>query len=159
MTQKNENIYKMHSMQLEFLKAFDNHLLWSLLILPAPFIPTTLWSSHAEWLSVPLNSYALFQLRAFKQSSPSPWRILTLPMNSSLWLWSQARSHLLWKRKNHLILPTHFRWSPRHLVAQMVKNLPVMQENWVLSLSWEDALEKGIANHSNILAWRIPRTE
>ena len=36
------------------------------------------------------------------------------------------------------------------------KNLPSMQETWVLSLGWEDALEKGMATHSSILAWRIP---
>ena len=45
------------------------------------------------------------------------------------------------------------------LVAQMVKNLLAMQEIWVPSLGWEDSLEKGIASHSSILAWRIPRTE
>ena len=45
------------------------------------------------------------------------------------------------------------------LVAQMVKNLPAMQETWVRSLGWEDLLEKGMATHSNILAWRIPRTQ
>ena len=39
------------------------------------------------------------------------------------------------------------------------KNLPTMQETWVLSLSWEDSLEKGMATHSSILAQRIPRTE
>ena len=38
------------------------------------------------------------------------------------------------------------------LVAQTVKDLPVMQETWVQSLSWEDPLEKGMANHSSILA-------
>ena len=37
----------------------------------------------------------------------------------------------------------------------MVKNLPEMQETWVLSLGWEDPLEKGIATHSSILAWNI----
>ena len=42
------------------------------------------------------------------------------------------------------------------LVAQMVKNLPTMWETWVQSLGWEDPLEEGIANHSRILAWRIP---
>ena len=41
----------------------------------------------------------------------------------------------------------------------MVKNLPVMQETRVQSLGQEDPLEKGIANHSSILAWRIPWTE
>ena len=45
------------------------------------------------------------------------------------------------------------------LVAQMVKNLPVMQETWVWSLGWEDPLEKGLATHSSILAWRIPWKE
>ena len=41
----------------------------------------------------------------------------------------------------------------------MVKNLPTVWENWVLSLSLEDPLEKGTATHSSILAWRIPWTE
>ena len=45
------------------------------------------------------------------------------------------------------------------LVAQMVKNLPVMWETWFQSLVWEDPLEKGIATHSSILAWRIPWAE
>ena len=44
-------------------------------------------------------------------------------------------------------------------VAQMVKNPPVMQETWVWSLGAEDPLEKGMATHSGILAWRIPWTE
>ena len=41
----------------------------------------------------------------------------------------------------------------------MVKNLPVMQETWVQSLGWEDALEKRMPTHSSILAWKIPWTE
>ena len=45
------------------------------------------------------------------------------------------------------------------LLAQMVKNLSAMQEMWVQSLGWEAPLEKGMATHSSILAWRIPRTE
>ena len=44
------------------------------------------------------------------------------------------------------------------LVAQMVKNLPAMQETQVQSLDWEAPLEKGMATHSSILAWRIPWT-
>ena len=48
-------------------------------------------------------------------------------------------------------------WSS--LVAQMVKNLPAMQETQVRSLGWEDPLEKGMATHSSILAWTIPWTE
>ena len=42
------------------------------------------------------------------------------------------------------------------LVAQMVKNPPAMWETWVKFLGWEDPLEKGMATHSSILAWRIP---
>ena len=45
------------------------------------------------------------------------------------------------------------------LVAQMVKNPPAMQETWVQSLGWEDPLEKEMATHSSILAWRIPWAE
>ena len=45
------------------------------------------------------------------------------------------------------------------LVAQMVKNPPAMPETWVWSLDWGDSLEKGIATHSSILAWRIPWTD
>ena len=41
----------------------------------------------------------------------------------------------------------------------MVKNLPAMRETQVRSLGWEDALEKGMATHSSILAWKIPWTE
>ena len=44
-------------------------------------------------------------------------------------------------------------------VPQMVKNLPAMWETWVRSLGQEDPLEKGMATHSSILAWRIPWTE
>ena len=41
----------------------------------------------------------------------------------------------------------------------MVKNLPAMQETRVLFLGWEDPLDKEMATHSSIFAWRIPRTE
>ena len=44
-------------------------------------------------------------------------------------------------------------------MAQMIKCLPTMQETWVRSLGQEDALDKGMATHSIILAWRIPWTE
>ena len=45
------------------------------------------------------------------------------------------------------------------LGGSAVKNLPVVQEMWVQSLGQEDPLEECMATHSNILAWRIPRTE
>ena len=49
--------------------------------------------------------------------------------------------------------------SKASLVAQMVKNLPAIRETWVPSLDQEDPLEKGMATHSSILAWRIPGSE
>ena len=56
-------------------------------------------------------------------------------------------------------LQLYFREKPHKdwasLVAQMVKNLSAMQVTWVQSLGWEDPLEKGMATHSSILAWRI----
>ena len=44
------------------------------------------------------------------------------------------------------------------LVAQTVKRLSAMQETWVQSLGWEDPLEKEMAAHSSVLAWKIPWT-
>ena len=68
-------------------------------------------------------------------------------------------------RKNRLSIPVFLLRNPMDrgtwggswasLVAQTVKNPPVMQETWVQSLGWEDPLEEGIATHSSILAWRI----
>ena len=53
--------------------------------------------------------------------------------------------------------PLQYSWVS--LMAQLVKNPPAMQETWVLSLGWEDPLEKVMATHSSILAYRIPQTE
>ena len=57
---------------------------------------------------------------------------------------------------NFYFISLHF-WAS--LVARIVKNLPTMQKTWVWSLSQEDPLEKEMATHSSILAWRIPWTE
>ena len=45
------------------------------------------------------------------------------------------------------------------MVVQMVENLPAKQETWVRSLGQEDPLEKGMATHCSVLAWKIPWTE
>ena len=50
--------------------------------------------------------------------------------------------------------PLQYSWAS--LVAQLVKNLPAMQETWVRSLGWDNPLEKGTVTHSSILTWRIP---
>ena len=69
-----------------------------------------------------------------------------------LWVWFDIVSVLDFDRANRCILGAF-------LVAQMVKNLPVVQETQVPSLGWEDPLEKGIVTHSSILAWKIRWTE
>ena len=57
------------------------------------------------------------------------------------------------KEKHHAVI------TRTSLVAQMVKNLPVVWKTWVQSLGWEGPLGKGIATYSSVLAWRIPWTE
>ena len=51
----------------------------------------------------------------------------------------------------------HVLWTS--LAAQMVKRLPTMWVTWVCPLGWEDPLEKGMAAHSSIFAWKVPWTE
>ena len=60
------------------------------------------------------------------------------------------------QHENHTSKPSR-KWAS--LVAQMVKNLPEMQETWVRSLGCKDPLEKGMATNSSILVWRISWTE
>ena len=55
-----------------------------------------------------------------------------------------------------IVYPLQYSWAS--LVSQQVKDLPALRETWVRSLGWEDPLEKGMATHSSILAWRIPWT-
>ena len=68
--------------------------------------------------------------------------------------------HDSWVRKRFLGerigYPLQYSWVS--LVAQLVKNPPLMRETWVQSPGWEDLLEKRMATHSGILAWRIPWT-
>ena len=83
----------------------------------------------------------------------SAWRLLDLRYYSLSWVPSGLTDSSLdgWNR--------WWQWHPCLLIQQMVKNLPAMQETWVQSLGWEDPLEKGMATHSSILAWRIPWTQ
>ena len=85
-----------------------------------------------------------------------------------IFLTQRSNPHLLgllywWDMAYRILVPVHGNQLNKNirdsLVAQTVKNLPVMQETRVQSLDQEDPLEKGIANHSSILAWRIPWTE
>ena len=64
-------------------------------------------------------------------------------------------SGFCWPLCTHSAVMVYLYW-PHFLVVQLVKNPPAMWETWVLSLDWEDPLEKGKATHFSILAWRIP---
>ena len=68
--------------------------------------------------------------------------------------WLNWEGYTFWPPASNFPSPNPHLWV--YLVAQMVKNLTAMQETWVWSLGWEDPLEKRMATHSNILAWRIP---
>ena len=91
--------------------------------------------------------------------------MVTLDTELSLWYYSvpffERENNwldvIIWE--GHLTEPSHFFGGRASLVAQTIKNPPAMWETWVQSLGWEDPLEKGMATHSSILAWRIPWTE
>ena len=82
-----------------------------------------------------------------------------LVMDREAW---RAAVHGVAKSWTRLSDWTELNWTERleraSLVAEMVKNLPAMQESQVRSLGWEDPLEEGMATHASILAWRIPWT-
>ena len=61
--------------------------------------------------------------------------------------------------RNHCVLEAATLKDRASLMAQRVKQLPAIKETWVRSLGWEDPLEKEMATHSSVLAWRIPWTE
>ena len=66
--------------------------------------------------------------------------------------WTRLYSLVVGHYSANTIGVTYSKWAS--LVAQKVKNLPAVQETWVRSLVWEDPLEKGMATHSSILAWK-----
>ena len=82
--------------------------------------------------------------------NPLQYSCLESPMDRRAW---QATVHRVTKSQTRL---SNFGAS---LVAQLVKNLPAVQETWVCFLGWEDPLEKETATHSSILAWKISWTE
>ena len=63
------------------------------------------------------------------------------------------------KRNIAVITGINITFMNKDFVAQLVKNLPAVQEPWIQSLGWEDPLEKEMATHSSILAWKISWTE
>ena len=67
-----------------------------------------------------------------------------------------AYIHCVCALHTHTYTHTHTHTHRASLVAQMIKNLPALQETWVWTLGWEDALEEGMITYSSILAWRMP---
>ena len=100
----------------------------------------------------------------------APWTLLITPKHivanhASFYRTEQVlgcgASVLKWIQSwaNHICLPGTKANYVTFLVAQMVKCLPTVRETWVRSLGWEDPLEKDMATHCSILAWKIPRME
>ena len=122
----------------------------------------SLWRGRKTGTQLWLSSHVLVIYQPGRSLPP-----LSLPCDRSLSLCAQSLQSCLtlcdalnlggkihWRRDR---LPTsHHSWAV--LVAQLVKNPPAVWETWVWSLSWEGSLEKRMATHSSILAWRIPWT-
>ena len=98
-----------------------------------------------------------------KQSS---WLWCTLRRIRHTWWWIKVVSEVNWSRFKFQFCLSVVVWLEMSyiacwasLAAQTVKKLPAMQAIQVWSLGWKDSLEKGMATHSTIVTWRIPRTE
>ena len=86
------------------------------------------------------------------------WGFVELHFQNRLWEIFDSLISLVYREILFLIYQITY-VSGHSLVAKRVKKLPGIQETWIQSLSWVDPLEKGMATHSSILAWRIPWTE
>ena len=127
------------------------------------------WAPVQVYQSIELSIHQSIHLSIYwpnnrlTDESPSKYYL-----NTSLYMWSLS-IYLIYPLDFHIQLYIERAYKENHrwctnidtdiLVAQMVKNLPAMQETQVQSLAWEDPLEKGMATHSSILAWRMPWTE
>ena len=87
------------------------------------------------------------------------WPVHNFPTNVTLVLSSDSRTFPYRAKDIANFSQRYINQDWTSLVAQMVRNLPVMWETWVQSLGQEESLEKGMATHSSILVWRIPWTE
>ena len=87
------------------------------------------------------------------------WPVHNFPTNVTLVLSSDSRTFPYRAKDIANFSQRYINQDWTSLVAQMVRNLPVMWEMWVQSLGQEESLEKGMATHSSILVWRIPWTE
>ena len=113
------------------------------------------WRVGHDW-ATSLSLFTFMHWRGKWQPTP-----VFLPRESQGW-GHLVRCHLWGRRVGHdwsdLAAAAAAHGPKSSVVAQMVKILSAMQETWVHSLSQEDPLEKGMVNHSSVLAWRIPWT-
>ena len=129
------------------------HPLSPLLLLPSIFPASG---------SFPVSQLFALGDQSIRASAPAS----VLPMNIQGWLPLESTDLIsLQSKELSRVFSSTTVWKHQFLNAQpsfvpncgsVVKNLLAMQETWVQSLSWEDLLEKGMATHSSILAWRIP---
>ena len=110
---------------------------------------TVIYAVPFAWNSWPWSLCPHFTFQLLKSNSSSSFirnsqKVETTQMSTNYWT-------------NKLCWYTQHGWAS--LVAQTVKNPPAMRQTCDRSRGWEDSLEKGMATHSNILAWRIPWTE
>ena len=99
-------------------------------------------------LFMSLGNFALFDMDI---CYPITWQIYNIVRGKT--------TYLIDVRVTFFLLYIGVQLSSASLVSQTVGNPPAVRETWVQSLGWEDPLEEGMAIHSSILAWRIPRTE
>ena len=120
----------------------------------------SVWGSWAvQFLSLPAHP-AVRNPFAYSLLPPSELRILwqacySLASIPQIWEFVEISCCLLLL----CVLAACLFNSRASLMAQMVKNLPAVQKTWIWFLGWKDPLQKGMATHSSILAWRIPWTK
>ena len=91
--------------------------------------------------------------------TPLQYSCLENPMDGGAWCTAVYGVAQSWTRLKWLSSKHNFMCFMASLIVQLVKNMSAMQETWVQSLGQVDPLEKEMANHSSILAWKMPRTE
>ena len=180
-------IKRLFSSSLSSVRVVSSAYLRLLIFLQATLIPACASSSPA--FLVMYSSYKLNKLGDNIQPWHTPSLFGTSPLFHVLSYWRTVILYVIFFSLFHIIFNKYFYrnifvflWkycsidfqnrisAPREiwmhnscfwpsLIAQLVKNLPAMQDTRVWSLGWEDSLEKEMATHSSILAWRIPCTE